>query len=252
MKNKLSIVITMIMMLSGVGGMSPASAIDLNDPAVKAMHQTVNDVRVKAEKGDPQAQTWMGMISVYGFGGNQDFVAAKSWFEKAAGQGYPEAMVQLGNLYENGLGVEEDLGKAVAWYRQSVALSYPHGQFRLGLLQLDGVGVAEDEVAGEKLLRSACDKGYQTSCGVLMWRENKITEAAAIFNLQCQAGDQLACGFQSQLPSVLPGGEGAQIKGADKEQGGVGIYLVIGLALVGLLIFWLIRSDPGEDEKKGE
>lgn len=61
------------------------------------------------------------------------------------------------------------------------------------------------------------------------------------------AGDQLACGFQAQLGPALAGEDGVQDGGGDK---GMGIYLVIGLVLVGLLIFWLIRNDPGEDEEK--
>lgn len=246
--NNLFIIIMTVLFL---GEIFPARAVDFTDPDVKVLHKTVDDMRAEAEKGDPQAQTELGMISLYGFGGTQNFVAAKGWFEKAASQHYPEAMVQLGNLYENGLGVEEDLGKAVALYRQAVDLNYPHGQFRLGLLQLGGIGVAKDEATGEKLLRSACDNGYQTSCGVLMWRENKTDEARAVFNRQCQAGDLLACSFQAELPSALTGGEGVQVKGVEKEQG-IRIYLVIGLVLICLLIFWLIRSDPGEEEKKGE
>lgn len=81
------------------------------------------------------------MINLYGFGGAQDLVAAKAWFEKAANQGYPEAIVQLGSLYENGIGVEKDVAKAAASYRKAADLNYPQGRFRLGLLYFDGTGV---------------------------------------------------------------------------------------------------------------
>lgn len=232
----------------GVGKLPVAIATVFDDPNVKALHESVTDMLAKAEKGDPQAQTGVGMINYFGFNGTQDFAAAKGWFEKAANQGYPEAMVQLGSLYENGFGVEKDVGKAVSLYRKAAELNYPQARFRLGLLHFDGIGVAKDEAEGKKLLHSACDNGYQTSCGVLMLWENKIAEARASFNLQCQGGDQMACGFLAQLPAALGDSEGAQVKSRDKGQGGVGIYLVIGLILVGLLIFWLIRNDPGEEE----
>jgi hypothetical protein len=251
MKNNYLLAITLSTLLFlGAGQMSPATAAKFDDPNVNAMHASLDLMRAKAEKGDPEAQNSLGMLGLYGFGGKQDLGAAKGWFEKAANQGYPDAFVQLGNLYENGLGVEKDAAKAVNFYRKAAELNYPQGRFRLALLMLDGTGLAKNEAEGEKLLRSACDNGYRTSCGVLMWRENKLAEARAAFNLQCQAGDQLACGFQSQIgPAGADEGQGG---GGDRGQGGVGIYLVIGLVLVGLLIFWLIRNDPGEEEEKEE
>lgn len=240
-----------IALLLGAGDLPTAGAVEFDDPNVAALHKSVNETRLKAEKGYPQAQTGMGMINLYGFGGDQDLAAARSWFEKAAGQGYPEAMVQLGNLYENGLGVARDPAKALPLYRQAADLNYPQGRFRLGLLYLGGVGVAKDENEGQKLLAAACENGYRTACGFLMWRENKIDEARAAFNLQCQAGDQLACEFQAQLGPVVAGGEPVQMT-RDKGKGGVGLYLIIGMVLVGLLIFWLIRHDPGSEEEKSE
>jgi hypothetical protein len=251
MKNNIFVTITIgTLLFLSAGKLPNAGATGFDDPNIKALHDSVDSMRGKAERGDPEAQNGLGMINLYGFGGKQDLSAAKSWFEKAANQGYPEAIVQLGNIYENGMGVEKDVAKAVALYRKAADLNYPQARFRLGLLQLNGTGMIKNEIEGVKLLRAACDNGYRTSCGVLMWRENKLDEALAAFNLQCQAGDQLACGFQAQLAPSLAGGEGGR-KGRD-GQGGVGIYLVIGLVLVGLLIFWLIRNDPGDDEKKAE
>lgn len=237
----------------GAGKLSAATPAGFDDPNVKALHDTVDSMRIMAEKGDPEAQNGQGMISLYGFGGAPDFVVARGWFEKAANQGYPEAMVQLGNIYEKGLGVALDAGKAAVWYQKAAELKYPQGQFRLGLLYFEGAGVAKNETEGEKLLRSACDNGYRTSCGLLMWKDNKLAEARTAFTLECQAGEQTACGFLAQLgqagaanDEVDPG------KGRDQGKGGVGIYLVIGLVFVGLLIFWLIRNDPGDEEGKSK
>lgn len=234
----------------GPGKLSVAVAVGFDDPNVKALHDSVDLMRTKADQGDPEAQNGQGMISLYGFGGAQDFVVARAWFEKAANQGYPEAMVQLGNIYEKGLGVVLDAGKAAVWYQKAAELRYPQGQFRLGLLHFEGAGVAKNETEGEKLLRSACDNGYRTSCGLLMWKDNKLAEARAAFTLECQAGDQSACGFLAQLGQVGAEDEVDPGKGRDKGKGGVGLYLVFGLVLVGLLIFWLIRNDPGDDEGK--
>lgn len=253
MKNCLMVFAITVALFFCAGKFSAASAAEFNDPNVQGLHESVANMRTRAAKGDPQAQTGVGMIDYFGFDGTQDFVAAKGWFEKAAEQGYPEAMVQLGSLYENGFGVKKDVDKAVTLYRKAAELNYPQARFRLGLLHFEGSGVAKDEVEGKKLLTSACEDGYQTSCGLLMWWENKIAEARATFNLQCQSGDQMACGFLAKLPTPSGGGgEGGQVKSRDKGKGGVGIYMVIGLLLVGLLIFWLIRNEPEVEERKGE
>lgn len=250
MKNRLAMVGALaILLLFGAGGKIVLAA-GFDDPSVRALHNSVNDLPAKAESGDPQAQTGMGMISLFGFGGKQDFATAKKWFQKAVDQGYPEAMVQLGNIYENGLGGESDPVRAMNLYRQASELNYPQGRFRLGLLVFNGIGTSKDEAEGTKLLRSACDNGYRTSCGMLMWQENKIVEARSEFTLQCQAGDQLACDFLSQLGTA--GGNEA-VATAEPEKGGrMWIYLAIGLVLVGLLIFWLVRNDSGEEEGKVE
>lgn len=250
MKKNLLLAVAFIILTILLAGKSTfAEKAVFSDPNVAALHDTVEGMRAKAAKGDPEAQTGLGMIGLYGFGGKQDMVAAKNWFEKAATQDYPEAIVQLGNLYENGAGVEQDAVKAGELYRKAIKLNYPQGSFRLGMLYINGLGVAKDEAEGDKLLQAACDGGYRTSCGVQMWRANKIAEARAAFDQQCQTGDLLACGFLNQIPPDMAGAE-SQPVAADKGKGGFGLYLIIGLVLIGLLLFWLIRNDPGDEEGK--
>jgi len=236
-----------ILLWIGIGG-NIANAAGFDDPNVRAMHDMVNNLPAKAASGDPQAQTGMGMISLYAFGGKQDFATAKNWFQKAADQGYPEAMVQLGNLYENGLGVENDPARAMDLYRRASELNYPPGRFRLGLLYMGESGGDSKKDEGMKLLRSACDNGYRTSCAMLLWQENKITEARSEFNIQCQSGDRVACDFLTQLG---PAADNEVAVNAEAGHGGrMWVYLGIGLVLVGLLVFWLIRNDSGEEEGK--
>jgi len=233
----------------GLGGMALASTKAIDDPKVKILHDSLNGVRVGAEAGDPQAQTKEGMIKLFGFGGSPDYVAAKEWFQKAAAQGYPEALVQLGNIYENGLGVTAAPAKALELYKKAADKNYPQGIFHLGLLYLNGTGVDENASTGKVLLQQACNGGYQTSCGLVMLLENKYEEARVPLNLECQNGDQNACGILAQIGP--PNSEGAADDGK-KQDGGMGIYLLIGLVLVGLAIFWLLRKKPSETDGPGE
>lgn len=72
-----------------------------------------------AEKGDPEAQTYVGEIFEKGLGQEVDYVSAAKWYERAAQQGYKRAQINLGYFYENGLGVTQDSAKALALYRKA-------------------------------------------------------------------------------------------------------------------------------------
>ncbi len=71
----------------------------------------------KAERGDAEAQTYVGEIFEKGLGQTIDYASAVSWYSKAAEQGYKRALINLGFLYEKGLGVEQDIGRALSYYR---------------------------------------------------------------------------------------------------------------------------------------
>ena len=75
-----------------------------------------------AESGSAEAQNNVGEIYERGVGGQPDYNAAATWYQKAATQGYTRAMVNLGALYEQGLGVDKDPLKALNLYRQASGL----------------------------------------------------------------------------------------------------------------------------------
>ena len=56
-------------------------------------------------------------------GGEPNYEAAATWYEKAATQGYSAAQLNLGLLYERGLGVEQNRLEALNWYRKSWGLA---------------------------------------------------------------------------------------------------------------------------------
>ncbi|MBS3779311.1 MAG: caspase family protein [Desulfovermiculus sp.] len=80
---------------------------------------------MQAEKGDPQAQNYVGTIYQKGMGVPPDYSKAAEWYAKAAEQGYTRAQVNLGFLYEQGLGVAKDKQKSLEWY--SRASDLPEG-----------------------------------------------------------------------------------------------------------------------------
>ncbi len=72
-----------------------------------------------AEKGDMQAQIYVGEIFEKGIGVPPDYISAANWYQKAADQGSARAQISLGFLYERGLGVKRDLNSALNWYRKA-------------------------------------------------------------------------------------------------------------------------------------
>ena len=73
----------------------------------------------QADSGDPEAQTYVGMLYERGINAAPDYQAAAGWYEKAARQGHADAQYSLGTMYERGLGVETDLTVAFDWYRKA-------------------------------------------------------------------------------------------------------------------------------------
>jgi uncharacterized protein len=77
----------------------------------------------EAEKGNVEAQYYVGKIYEGGLGTPPDYATAASWYEKAAAKGHSASQFSLGSLYEKGLGVTADKTKAFAFYRSAAGLS---------------------------------------------------------------------------------------------------------------------------------
>ena len=86
----------------------------------RADYRTALEVfREKADKGDPEALTYIGEIHERGLGlPAPDYTAAAEWYRKAAAAGSKRACINLGRLYEHGLGVPRDPVEALNWYRK--------------------------------------------------------------------------------------------------------------------------------------
>jgi TPR repeat protein len=71
-----------------------------------------------AEAGNAQAQSRLGNLYAEGQGVPRDIGAARTWYEKAAGQGDIAAELKLGAMYETGgaAGVPSSYFMAYIWY----------------------------------------------------------------------------------------------------------------------------------------
>jgi TPR repeat protein len=88
-----------------------------------------------AERWDPRAQTYIGVMYLRGRGVPQDFLVAAYWLHLAAGAGFPEAQYFLGLMYDKGQGVPQDFVLAHAWLNLAVAHAQPRVRDRWLLIR---------------------------------------------------------------------------------------------------------------------
>ncbi|MCT8974707.1 tetratricopeptide repeat protein [Microbaculum marinisediminis] len=91
--------------------------------------RAVQQWRPLAERGDPKAQTALGLAYYHGQGVPQDYGEAVVWYRRASEQGYAYAQGLLGYLYFQGQGVHQDYMDAYFWLNLAVA-GLPPGRER--------------------------------------------------------------------------------------------------------------------------
>lgn len=67
-------------------------------------------------------------------------------FREEAEKGNADAQVFVGNCYANGDGVAKDIGQAMSWYRKAAMNGHAQAQCDMGVRYLYGLGVAKDEI----------------------------------------------------------------------------------------------------------
>jgi len=92
----------------------------LVDAARNGDQNSVNTLRVMAERGDAEAQYYLGSLFTVGDSDTEADEELFEWNMLAAEQGHPGAMTNVGNLYALGQGVQEDLESAYAWLNLAV------------------------------------------------------------------------------------------------------------------------------------
>ena len=119
----------------------------------------VNEFLLLAEAENAPAQYNLGVMYENGFGVQQDYAEAVTWYRKAAVQGLPLAEYTLGFIYEKGFGVQQDYAEAVTWYRKAAVQRLPLAEYTLGWMYYDGLGVSRDYGEAMRWFRKAAEQG---------------------------------------------------------------------------------------------
>lgn len=101
--------------------------------------------RKAAERGEADAQYWLGNCYAGGKGVEKNDAEAVKWYRKAAEQGHAGAQGSLGMCYANGDGVETNKAEAVKWCRKAAEQGEGHAQFMLGMFYYFGDGVNQNK-----------------------------------------------------------------------------------------------------------
>lgn len=141
------ILLLLVCVLFGLPGDASAVA-QLTDGADPHQDQApdVEGLRDRADQGDPEAQSDLGVLYLQGRGVGRDDAEAARWFQRAADQGYAPAQQTLGALYAFGRGVPVDLVAAARWYREAANQNLAGAQGALGMAYAVGSGVEQDLV----------------------------------------------------------------------------------------------------------
>lgn len=144
--------------------------------------QDLKKLKVRAAKGDAEAQLEIGYRYILGEGVPQDYETARSWFEKAAAQGDAKAQYNLGQMYANGWGVPKDETKARQWWEKAAAQGIADAQYNLGTWYDEGQGVPQDYTTARQWYEKAAAQGYaiaQNNLGMLYAKGRGVLQDSA-------------------------------------------------------------------------
>ncbi|TAL00278.1 MAG: trypsin-like serine protease [Verrucomicrobia bacterium] len=134
-------------------------AVALAGEAVAMDPAGINAVKLRAEKGEPEAELALGILYSTGEGVIQDVSEAINWYRRAATHGNRVAQHNLGILYAEGKGVEKNLAESANWLRKSAEQGFPPAQIRLGLFYAEGQGVPRNHAEALGWIRRAAEQG---------------------------------------------------------------------------------------------
>ena len=86
------------------------------------------------ENGCLKANVSLGVMYEYGFGADTDYTKAYELFKKSAEHGNADAMWELGNLYNSGYLPEDDENTALGWFNKSATYGYTGAMVSIGYI----------------------------------------------------------------------------------------------------------------------
>ena len=119
----------------------------------------IQELKIAAEAGDPEAQAQWGLLLATGDGVEQDVEGGLDWMRKAGQQGDITAMFNIGVILENGLDCDPDMDEAALWFWQAAEAGDSQAKMRLGAMLIKGRGFsAKSPVIS--VIKASAEKGH--------------------------------------------------------------------------------------------
>ena len=139
---------------------SRVSAYSLQAKAKALNIADLQPLEDKAEAGDPEAETTLGLAYHDGVLLNRNDVEALRLLHKAAAQGFMAAEESLGIFSETGIGMERPSPpEALEWYKKAIRQGSLDAATNIGLMYAEGRGIPKDPAEAVTWLRQAAEGG---------------------------------------------------------------------------------------------
>ena len=112
----------------------------------KDYQTALKEWRYLADRGDAEAQSWIGIMYDLGNGVLRDKKEAMVWYRKAADQGHVGAQTWIGRMYYFGVSVIQDYKESLLWFRKAAEQGGEAAQFAMAVSYEYGRGVIQDDV----------------------------------------------------------------------------------------------------------
>lgn len=147
-------------------------AIDFYDS--KEYEKAFEELHPLARKGNPTAQTYIGLMFFDGNGVSQDRKEAYDWLRKAAEQGNRVSQFYLGLMRYFGDGVPTNLNEAKHWFQNLAEQGDANGQYYLGVMLYRGEGGPEDIYMARKWFQKSAAQGNKEATDSLKYMDSKL------------------------------------------------------------------------------
>ena len=128
-----------------------------------------------ADKGQAEAQLYLGRMYMMGQGVLRDPDKALKWFKASADQGNADAQFFLGSIY---LLPQKDIAEGIKWLRLSAEQGNKDAQYLLGKAYIQGAeNLARDPVQAEMWLRLAAKDNLEFYGNELLNAEGQMSQA---------------------------------------------------------------------------
>lgn len=119
-------------------------------------------LRLAADSGDSDAQFYLGLCYVMGYGVEEDEDKAIKWLRRAAGSGNVKMQLFFGMRL-----VADHKKEATLWLTKAADAGDTMAQYLLAMCYMEGEGVEEDEDKGMVLLYKAAESGSASAAFTL-------------------------------------------------------------------------------------